>query len=193
MTRHKVSQNFFTAVTALLVIGTTACSLFKPSFKSEALDPLAAAPEISMTDQNGNSFQLSGLQGKVVLLFFGLTNCMDECPLTMAHLKLALEALGADAQNVQVVLVSTDPVRDTPQMLEDFLGKFNPSFLGIPGTLDELSQVWSDYGITVLDGGETHSSFTYVIDKSGSLRLKIDAAALPEDIAADLKILLAEK
>ena len=59
--------------------------------------------------------------------------------------------------------------------------------------MDELSQVWSDYGITALDGGETHSSFTYVIDKSGSLRLKIDAAALPEDIAADLKILLAEK
>ena len=74
------------------------------------------------------------MRGKVVLLFFGFTNCVDECPLTMAHIKLALEMLGDGAQDVQVVLVSTDPVRDTPQVLQDFLGKFNPAFLGITGT-----------------------------------------------------------
>ena len=59
--------------------------------------------------------------------------------------------------------------------------------------MDELSKVWNDYGMMVLDGGETHSSFTYAIDKGGNLRLKIDAEAVPEDIASDLKILLAEK
>lgn len=113
--------------------------------------------------------------------------------MTAAHLKLALETLGTDAQDVQVVLVSTDPVRDTPQMLKDFLGKFNPSFLGVTGTMDELTKTWDAYGIEVLFGGETHSSFTYVIDKAGNLRLKIDAETVPEDIASDLKILLAEK
>jgi len=126
-------------------------------------------------------------------LFFGFTNCVEECPLTAAHLKLALETLGTDAQDAQVVLVSTDPVRDTPQMLKDFLGKFNPSFLGVTGTMDELTKTWDAYGIEVLFGGETHSSFTYVIDKAGNLRLKIDAETGPEDIASDLKILLAEK
>jgi protein SCO1/2 len=93
---------------------------------------------------------------------------------------------------VQVVLISTDPVRDTPNALRDFLGKFNPTFLGIPGTVDQLTEVWSNYDIVVMDAGETHSSFTYVVDKEGNLRLKIDAEILPEEIASDLKILLAE-
>jgi protein SCO1/2 len=110
----------------------------------------------------------------------------------MAHLKLALEALGSDAGQVQVVMVSTDPVRDTPQALHDFMNKFNPAFLGIPGTVDDLSPVWNEYGVTVLDGGETHSSFTYVVDKQGQLRLHFDPEMAPDNIASDLKALLSE-
>jgi len=178
---------------SLLLIASASCSALGPSFNGAALEPLAAAPAFSLTDHNGSPFHLSEMRGSVVLLFFGFTNCVEECPLTAAHLKLALETLGTDAQDVQVVLVSTDPVRDTPQMLKDFLGKFNPSFLGVTGTMDELTKTWDAYGIEVLFGGETHSSFTYAIDKAGNLRLKIDAEAFPEDIASDLKILLAEK
>ena len=178
---------------SLLLIASASCSALGPSFNGAALEPLSAAPEFSLTDHNGSPFHLSEMRGSVVLLFFGFTNCVEECPLTAAHLKLALETLGTDAQDVQVVLVSTDPVRDTPQMLKDFLGKFNPSFLGVTGTMDELTKTWDAYGIEVLFGGETHSSFTYVIDKAGNLRLKIDAETVPEDIASDLKILLAEK
>jgi protein SCO1/2 len=176
----------------LVLLALASCSLFKPSFTGQVVEPISSAPAISMVDQNGNPFQLSSLHGKVVLVFFGFTNCVDECPLTMAHIKLALESLGDQAKNVQVVLVSTDPVRDTPQALQDFLGKFDPSYLGIPGTVDELKMIWNEYGVTVLDGGETHSSFTYVIDKSGSLRLNFDPETSPEDMASDIKILLAE-
>jgi protein SCO1 len=176
----------------LILIISVSCSGFKPVFKGQAVEPLAAAPEINMTDQNGNPFQLSAMRGKVVLVFFGFTNCVDECPVTLAHIKLALESLGNDAKNVQVVLVSTDPVRDTPMALQDFLGKFDPSYTGIPGTLDGLKKIWSDYGVVVLDGGETHSSFTYVIDKQGNLQLTFDPEATPEDIASDIKILLTE-
>lgn len=176
----------------LILIISVSCSMFKPAFKGQVVEPLAAAPEINMTDQNGNPFQLSAMRGKVVLVFFGFTNCVDECPLTMAHIKLALESLGNDAKNVQVVLVSTDPVRDTPMALQDFLGKFDPSYTGIPGTLDELKKIWSDYEVVVLDGGETHSSFTYIIDKQGNLQVTFDPEATPEDIASDIKILLAE-
>jgi protein SCO1/2 len=111
----------------------------------------------------------------------------------MAHIKLALESLGDNAKNVQVVMVSTDPVRDTPQTLQNFLGKFDSSYLGIPGSVDSLTKVWNDYGVVVLDGGETHSSFTYVIDMRGSLRLTFDPETTPEDMASDLKILLAGK
>ena len=67
---------------------------------------------------------MSSQRGKVVLLYFGFTNCPHECPLTMAHLKLALEQLGDSSKDVQVLIVSTDPARDTQQTLKDFLGKF---------------------------------------------------------------------
>ena len=113
-----------------LLLASASCSAFRPSFKGEMVKPPKAAPEISLTDQNGNPFQLSAMQGKVVLVFFGFTNCVDECPLTMAHIKQALEMLGDSARDVQVVLVSTDPVRDTPQILQDYLKKFDPAYLG---------------------------------------------------------------
>ena len=190
--KHKAFSIELRVLVLVLLITSESCSAFKPSFKGEVIDPAAAAPEINLTDHNGGPFRLSEMRGKMVLVFFGFTNCVDECPLTAAHLKLTLEMLGEGARDIQVVLVSTDPVRDTPQALQDFLGKFNPTFLGLTGTMDELTQVWDDYGIMVLDGGETHSSFTYVIDNGGNLRLKIDADAAPEDIASDLKVLLAE-
>lgn len=164
----------------------------KSSFRGETVSPSTAAAEIDLPDQNGNNFRLGEMRGKVVLIFFGFTNCVDECPLTMAHIKLALDALDERAQNVQVVLVSTDPVRDTPQILKEYLGKFNPAFVGIPGSFDQLKKVWDAYGVTVLDGGETHSSLTYVVDKSGDLRVTFDPETSPEDIAHDLGIILAE-
>jgi protein SCO1/2 len=176
----------------LVLLVLSACSMFKPAFKADVIDPATAAPQISMSDQNGNPFQMSAMQGKVVLLFFGFTNCVDECPLTMAHIKTALGMLGEKAQDVRVVLVSTDPARDTPMALQDFLGKFDPSYIGIPGTVDELKKVWDAYGIVVLNGGETHSSFTYVIDRGNKLRLRIEAEADPKDMASDIERLLAE-
>ena len=193
MIRQKVFRIAFITFILFLFLASTSCSAMGVSFRGEAVKPPTAAPEINMTDQNGHPFQLSEISGKVVLVFFGFTNCVDECPLTMAHIKQALEILGGSAKDVQVVLVSTDPVRDTPQVLQDYLKKFDPSYLGIPGTQDQLTTVWNDYGVVVLDGGETHSSFTYVIDKGGNLRLKFDPETIPEDIASDLKILLAEK
>jgi protein SCO1 len=128
----------------------------------------------------------------VILLYFGFVNCPDECPLTMAHIKQALDALGSQAQKVEVVMVSTDPMRDTPQALGNFLGAFNPAFIGIPGSPEELTGIYKNYGVQVLDGGETHSSYTYVIDQKGKLRLTFVPDTQPEDIVADLKILLSQ-
>lgn len=190
-------RTLWIGITAIVVfVAISAARMFiasSQSFRSEAVDPPAPAVEINMTDHNGHPFRMSYLQGKVVLLYFGFVNCPEECPLTMAHLKLALEMLGDRAAEVQVVMVSTDPVRDTPQAMKTFLGKFNPSFLGISGTSDELAKVWSDYGVEVLDGGETHSSYTYVIDRHGRQRLNFSPDSTPDDIFHDLNILLAEK
>lgn len=186
------ATNILKTLLVLLCIFVLAGCAGKASLRGEPVDPSTPAAEIDLADQNGNNFRLGEMRGKVVLIFFGFTNCVDECPLTMAHIKLALDSLGERAQDVQVVLVSTDPVRDTPQALKEYLDKFNPSFVGIPGTVDQLKKVWDAYGVTVLDGGETHSSFTYVIDKSGTLRVTFEPETSPEDIAHDLDILLAE-
>jgi protein SCO1/2 len=191
-------KTFLIGISAIIVVvAILAAGLFnfqsKPSFHGEAITPPMRAADIYLPDQNGNDFKLSAQHGKVVLVFFGFLNCPDECPLTMAHLGQAMKKLGADAQNVQVVLVSTDPVRDTPQAMKEYLANFNPTFLGITGTQDQLQSIWSDYGVVVLDGGETHSAYTYVIDQNGDLRLTFDAEMSPDEIASDLEILLAKQ
>jgi protein SCO1/2 len=176
------------AAVAAIVSVTT-----KPAFHGALISPSWPAPEIRLTDHNGRPFTMSGQRGKVVLLFFGYTNCHDECPLTMAHIKLALESLGDRAKNVQVAMVSTDPARDTPQALNDFMTHFNPLFLGLTGTPAALLKAWTDYGVAVEDGGETHSTYLYVIDPTGNVRETFLPDAEPSEIAADLALLLRGK
>ena len=184
---------YFKVVVFIFLIVSVSCSSIRPAFKSEVVEPVTSAPEIYQIDHNGKPFKLSDERGKVTLIFFGFTNCVDECPLTLAHLKQARELLGQSAENVQVILVSTDPVRDTPGVLHDYLNKFEPSFIGITGSTEDMSKIWKDYGVIVEDGGETHSSYTYVIDQQGDLRLHFDPEMAPEDIASDLKILLSSQ
>ena len=180
----------------VLALATVATYLYVPGLgklRGAAIEPPWPAPEINLTDHNGQPFTLSSQRGKTVLLYFGYVNCPDECPLTMAHLKLARESLGNRASDVQVVMVSTDPVRDTPQALKDFMGHFDPSFLGLTGTTEELQKVWNDYGVAVEDGGETHSIYLYVIDPAGNVRETFLPDSEPIDIAADIGLLLRGK
>jgi len=165
----------------------------QPSLRGAVINPPWPAPEINLTDHNGKPFTMSAQRGKVVLLYFGYVNCPDECPLTMAHLKLVRESLGDRAKDVQVAMVSTDPVRDTPQALKDFMEHFDPSFLGLTGAPAELQKAWKDYGVTVEEGGETHSVFLYVIDPAGNVRETYLPDAEPKDIAADVGLLLKGK
>jgi len=166
--KHRTHFIFIQVMLSLVVALGSACSALQPRFKSEAVQPLTQAPEIIATDQDGNQFQLSGLQGQVVLVFFGFTNCVDECPATLAHIKLALGQLGTAADQPRVVMVSTDPIRDGQHALHDFLMKFDPAYLGITGQLEDMQQIWQSYDVVVLDGGETHSSYIYVIDQQGN-------------------------
>jgi|WetSurMetagenome_2_1015567.scaffolds.fasta_scaffold49123_3 protein SCO1 len=177
----------------LLVVSLIFFLTNKPSLRGSVINPPWTAPEIKLQDQNGKPFSLNGQRGKVVLLYFGYVNCPDECPLTMAHVKLARESLGDRAQDVQVLMVSTDPARDTPQALKTFMEHFDPSFLGLTGSVPDLQKTWQDYGVTVEDGGETHSTFLYVIDPSGNIRETFLPDTEPQNIAADLKLLLKEK
>lgn len=177
----------------LLVLTAFIYLTSKPNFRGAVITPPWSPPGINLTDHNGKPFRSTDQRGKVVLLYFGYVNCPDECPLTMAHLKLARERLGDRAKDVQVVMVSTDPVRDTPQALKDFMEHFDPSFLGLTGTPTELQKVWKDYGVTVEEGGETHSTYLYVIDPAGNVRETFLPDTEPNDIAGDVSLFLRGK
>ncbi len=179
---------------AVVALGTAFLLITKkPSLHGATIDPPMPAADIQLSDFNGQDFRLSSLRGKVAALYFGYTNCPDECPLTMAHLKLAVDQLGSNAQDVRVVMITTDPKRDTPAVLKAWLGKFSPAFSGLTGTPDQLAQVWKDYGVTVEDSGATHSFFIYIIDRRGNWRETFLPDSQPSDIAADLQLLLNEK
>ncbi len=165
----------------------------KPALHGAVIDPPLPAAAIQLQDAKGQDFQLSGLRGQVVVLYFGYTNCPDECPLTMAHLKLALDRMGDQASRVSVAMITTDPKRDTPQALQTFLDKFSPGFIGLLGSPDQLAKVWRDYGVTVEDSGETHSFFVYVIDPAGNIRETFLPDAQPGDMAADFQMLASGK
>jgi protein SCO1/2 len=179
-------------IAVLVIIVGTLFLLNKPALHGAVIEPPIQAAEINLTDFNEKSFTLSSLRGKVVILYFGYTNCPDECPLTMAHLKLAVDILGDQAKAVQVVMITTDPVRDTNEAMKAFLYKFNPDFIGLVGTTDALANVWRDYGVTVENGGETHSNFIYLIDRAGNFRETFLPDSLPADISADLHLLIGE-
>ena len=193
MQRKTLTVSF--TILAILIVTIAAYFLFNKAqaLSGSVITPPLAAAEINLTDHYGGPFTMSSQRGKVVLLYFGYTNCPDECPLTMAHLKLALESLGDRAGNVQVLMVSTDPVRDTEATLKKFMESFEPTFLGLTGSPEQLQKAWHDYGVTVLDGGETHSNFLYVIDPAGDIRETFQSDSDPDKIASDVSLLLKGK
>lgn len=182
------------ALIALAVQSLVSCSSIpgKPSFSGSVITPPIPAANFELTNQNGLNEDLSSLKGKIVLLFFGYTNCPDECPLTMAKLSEAFDLINESGDHVQVLLITTDPNNDTPEKLKSYLNNFQPSFMGLTGTSEALSRVYKDYGVTVMDKGEIHSNRIYVIDRAGDLRMTWLYETPASDIAADLKILLKE-
>jgi protein SCO1/2 len=161
-----------------------------PRFIGTVFDPALPAPGFELADHLGRPFSLAAARGKIVLMYFGYTHCPDECPLTMAKLKSVLDLLDEDARRLQVVLISTDPARDTPTALRDYLAHFDPSYLGLTGTPSQLQAVYDAYGVAVMDDGETHSNRVYAVDAAGQLRLTFMYELSASEMAADLRLLL---
>jgi protein SCO1/2 len=190
-----MDKRFFWTVTGILLVVALAASVatvlvrMPQAFAGSVINPPTLASDFTLTNQTGGTVHLSDYRGKYVLLFFGYSHCTDQCPATMAVLTQARSELGAQADNVQVLFVSTDPATDTQQSMGVFLARFDPTFLGLTGSMAQLQPIWKDYGVTVQDGGETHSSYTYLIDPSGNLRLTYAYPSTPEEISGDLKLL----
>ena len=137
---------------ALLFVALVTAIVFFTSqnnrLRGSVIDPPMPAAEIALTDQHGNPFRLADYRGKVVLLFFGYTYCPDVCPATMAELRAARAMLKPEqAARVQIVFVTVDPGRDTPASIQEYVSRFDPTFLGLSGSEQELSVVWQAYGV----------------------------------------------
>ena len=163
-------------------------------------EPYPPAPEIELLRASGRSFQLSEMRGNVVAVFFGYTSCPDVCPTTMAELNQALGQLGNRADQVQVLFVTVDPQRDTPERVQEYVDHFNSGFIGLSGAEADLAKVWNDYGVfrQVVEGGSAagylvdHTARVTLIDQQGNLRVSFPFDTPVEDVAHDMKLLLQE-
>ncbi len=180
-------------VVMIAIGGTYYFSELSRAFKGSVIDPPIAAPQISLTGPGGSSVRLTDFRGRVVLVFFGYTHCPNECPATLAILRQARTDLGGDSTGIQVLFVTTDPARDTLAQMAGYLANFDSTFIGLTGTPAELAGVYKDYGVTVLDNGETHSTRVYVVDQNGMLGLTFPVGMSPADIEHDLQIVLQGK
>lgn len=163
-------------------------------------EPFPPAPEIDLKKADGTVFKLSEQKGKVTLLFFGYTSCPDFCPTTLAEMKQVLDALDNDAEKVQVVFVTVDPEKDTSEKMQEYVNRFNSSFIGLSGSQAELQTIWTGYGIfraetdteTALGKVIDHTVRLYLIDLDGNLRLSYAYGTPYQDVVADIELLLSQ-
>lgn len=168
------------------------------ALKAGVFEPARAAPEFSLQGPDGSELKLGRYRGKLVLLSFGFTNCAAVCPTTLATLAQARKLLGKAGDAVQVVYVTVDPERDDATRMKNYLGVFDPSFVGGTGKPEALASVRKSYGITAVKHamGDSyvmeHSSSVFLIDREGRLRAVMPYGHAAGDYVHDIKLLLAQ-
>lgn len=197
----------FVGLGSILLIGAVIVGVLlfgKPAdFRGTSyVEPYPPAPDFELERADGSSFRLSEMRDDIVLLFFGYTSCPDVCPTTLAELNQALEKLDEDEANkVQVIFVTVDPDRDTPERTQEYVNHFNPNFVGLSGSETELNIVWDEYGVfrEIVDGPSAagylvnHTARVTLIDGNGNLRISFGFDMPVEDIVYDIKLILKEK
>lgn len=164
-------------------------------YNGSTFEPPVAAPDFELIRADGQAFRLQDQRGKATLIFFGYTHCPDVCPVTLSDFRKIKAQLGDRAAHVDFVFITTDPERDTPQRIQEYLSNFDQQFIGLSGDRSELEPVWKDYGVYAakVESNDPenylvdHSAMIYVIDQQGNLRLTYlfgtDSKAIAEDVS----------
>ena len=195
-----------TAIVLALAVGLSACdgklpgSAGKASFKGVDITGAEYARTLTLLDPEGQRRSLADYKGKVVVVFFGYTQCPDVCPATMAELAEVKRSLGADGGRVQGIFVTIDPDRDTAALLKAYVASFGPDLVGLRGTADETKAAAKEFKIFFNKvPGKTDTSYTmdhtagsYVFDAKGHVRLFTRYGSGAQALTDDLKLLLAE-
>ena len=185
------------ALTAALVM-LVACTPSGPQFQSSDVTGSSFGRDFALHDVEGKPRTLADFRGKAVVVFFGYTQCPDVCPTTLAALAEAMKQLGPDADRVQVLFITVDPDRDTPELLGKYVPAFDRRFLGLRGNAEETARTAKEFRILyqkqpgTSPGSYTmdHSAGTFIFDPQGRLRLYVGLAQGPDVFAHDLRELL---
>ena len=178
----------------------TGCSKDKPEFRGVDITGADYARDFQLTDHNGQQRSTKDFAGKVVVVFFGYTQCPDVCPTSMQELAEVKQMLGKDGDRLQGIFVTVDPARDTPEVLKAYMTNFDPTFLALSGTPEQIAAVAKDFKIYFkkVDGKTPtsytmdHSAGSYVYDPQGRLRVYHRYGSGTEALAADVRALLDE-
>lgn len=190
---------------AVLAALLAACGSDKPPeptatpLPGTVLNPPRPLEDFTLTDHTGAPFSLSDLRGRPALVFFGFTNCPDICPTTLGEFKRVKSLLGRDADEVAFVFVSVDPQRDTPERLAEYVGAFDPAFIGLTGDDAALRPIAQEFGVyyqaVPLEGSETaytvdHTASSFALDREGRLAIVFSYGTPPDAIVQRIRALL---
>ena len=184
------------------VLALTACEKSqspKVPFANTDITGLDYAKGFALTDHNGKPRTLADFKGKVVVVFFGYTQCPDVCPTTLSELAGIKKALGSEAERLQVIFITLDPQRDTPELMAGFVPAFDSSFLGLWGEQAVIDKVAKDFKVfaqKVLSKDSKsytidHTAGSYVFDDQGRIRLFVRHGQGGDGLQKDLQRLLA--
>ena len=189
-----LGRRTFLAALALLA----GCAENKPQFHAVDITGADYAKDFALPDADGRLRSLKDFSGQAVVVFFGYTQCPDVCPTTLAEVAQAKQLLGADGSRVQAVFVTLDPERDTAEVLKAYMRNFDPGFVALRGTPEQVAALAKDFKVYYkkVDGKTPgsytmdHSAASYVYDGQGRLRLYTRYGSGAQALADDLKLLL---
>ncbi len=193
---------FYLFVLMILLFTNAACA---PAyeFKGAQLDPPAPVPDFELMADNGQPFRLSEANSDITLVYFGYTFCPDVCPLTMVDVRDALAQLDpAQRERVQVIFISADPERDTPEVLDRYLSAFDPAFIGLTDDFEKIQQVMQPFGAfaekeevenSAAGYLVSHTARLYLLDANHDILLTYPFGFEVEDLHSDLAYLLQQE
>jgi len=170
----------------------------KAAFASTDITGLSYGQALELTDHTGQRRTLADYKGKVVVVFFGFTHCPDVCPTSLGELAQAKALLGDQGSRLQGIFISVDPERDTPAIMREYMANFDPSFVALRGSSEQLAQLAQEYKVYFkkVEGKQPgsytmdHSAASFIYDQKGRLRLYLRPGAGPQVLLDDLRLLL---
>jgi protein SCO1 len=190
-------RRFTSCIVLVVLLGINACSP-KPQFSSGSIDltGIGYGEDFRLNGTDGNVHTMADFRGKVVMLFFGFTQCPDVCPTALVRAEEVRQKLKEDADRLQVIFVTLDPERDTPAILKSYTSAFSPGFLGMATDLENTRRTAASFKVfyqkvpTASSYTMDHSAITYLLDPSGKMRVGIRPAVSADDIVKDVRFLL---